>query len=196
MFFGMFGSIFLLAQFFQTVQGYSPLRLGPADPAVDGDADLRRADRRRALRPDRRPAADGHRARAAGDRARLDGGDRLADDVRTRSSSSRSSSPASAWRSSSRRSRTSCSRRCGRRRRARRPAPTTRSASSAASSASPCSPRSSRSYGGYESGQAFVDGLDPAVWVGAVVVGLGAVAAFAIPRRKRVRAAEPALDAA
>ncbi len=28
MFFGMFGSIFLLAQFFQTVQGYSPLRSG------------------------------------------------------------------------------------------------------------------------------------------------------------------------
>src|SRR5205814_301162 len=28
MFFGMFGSIFLLAQFFQTVQGYSPLHSG------------------------------------------------------------------------------------------------------------------------------------------------------------------------
>ena len=28
MFFGMFGSIFLLAQFFQTVQGYSPLKAG------------------------------------------------------------------------------------------------------------------------------------------------------------------------
>ena len=28
MFFGMFGSIFLLAQFFQTVQGYSPLGSG------------------------------------------------------------------------------------------------------------------------------------------------------------------------
>src|SRR2546423_8021901 len=28
MFFGMFGSIFLLAQFFQTVQGYSPLQSG------------------------------------------------------------------------------------------------------------------------------------------------------------------------
>src|SRR6266508_572900 len=28
MFFGMFGSIFLLAQFFQTVQGYSPLSAG------------------------------------------------------------------------------------------------------------------------------------------------------------------------
>ena len=28
MFFGMFGSIFLLSQFFQTVQGYSPLGSG------------------------------------------------------------------------------------------------------------------------------------------------------------------------
>jgi MFS family permease len=28
MFFGMFGSIFLLAQFFQTIQGYSPLQAG------------------------------------------------------------------------------------------------------------------------------------------------------------------------
>ena len=74
MFFGMFGSIFLLAQFFQTVQGYSPLQAGPADPAVDGDADLRRADRGRALGPHRRPAADGHRAGAAGCGARVDRG--------------------------------------------------------------------------------------------------------------------------
>ncbi len=29
MYFGMFGSIFLLAQFFQTVQGYSPFGSGP-----------------------------------------------------------------------------------------------------------------------------------------------------------------------
>jgi EmrB/QacA subfamily drug resistance transporter len=42
--------------------------------------------------------------------------------------------------------------------------------------------------GGYASGQTFVNGLHPAVLVGAVVVALGAVAAFAIPRR---RAAEP-----
>jgi MFS family permease len=41
------------------------------------------------------------------------------------------------------------------------------------------------SYGGYESGQAFVDGLAPAVWVGAAVVGLGAVAALFIPRKRR-----------
>jgi EmrB/QacA subfamily drug resistance transporter len=41
------------------------------------------------------------------------------------------------------------------------------------------------SYGGYESGQAFVDGLTPAVWIGAVVVAAGAAAALAIPRRRR-----------
>ena len=33
-------------------------------------------------------------------------------------------------------------------------------------------------YGGYLSGQDFVDGMRPAVWVGAAVVGLGAVASF------------------
>ena len=55
------------------------------------------------------------------------------------------------------------------------------------------------SFGGYESGQAFSDGMNPALFVGGVVVGLGAVAAFAIPgRRQSVDAvvAEPALEAA
>jgi EmrB/QacA subfamily drug resistance transporter len=46
------------------------------------------------------------------------------------------------------------------------------------------------SYGGYESGQAFVDGLVPAVWVGAAVVALGAVAALLIPRKRRPAEAE------
>jgi EmrB/QacA subfamily drug resistance transporter len=41
------------------------------------------------------------------------------------------------------------------------------------------------SYGGYESPQAYVDGLTPAVWVGAFVVALGAIAALLIPRRRR-----------
>jgi EmrB/QacA subfamily drug resistance transporter len=41
--------------------------------------------------------------------------------------------------------------------------------------------------GGYSSGQAFVDGLQPAILVGAGVVALGAVAAFAIPRRLAAR---------
>ena len=52
MYFGMFGSIFLLAQFFQTVQGYSPLRLRPALPALDARADVHRAARRSALGQD------------------------------------------------------------------------------------------------------------------------------------------------
>ena len=47
-------------------------------------------------------------------------------------------------------------------------------------------------YGGYESGQTFVDGLTPAIWVGAAVVGLGALAALAIPRKRRAaEAVEP-----
>src|SRR4051794_8137152 len=54
-------------------------------------------------------------------------------------------------------------------------------------------------YGGYTSGTAFVDGMNPAVYAGAAVVGLGSVAAFAIKRRpKRAEAVElePAYEAA
>ncbi|MFF1679140.1 MFS transporter [Streptomyces sp. NPDC058256] len=40
--------------------------------------------------------------------------------------------------------------------------------------------------GGYESAQRFVDGLSPALWVGAVVVGAGAVAAALLPGRQPV----------
>jgi len=39
--------------------------------------------------------------------------------------------------------------------------------------------------GGYESAQTFVDGLRPAVAVGAAVVALGGVAALLIPGRRR-----------
>jgi EmrB/QacA subfamily drug resistance transporter len=42
-------------------------------------------------------------------------------------------------------------------------------------------------YGGYGSPEAFVDGLVPAVWVGAAVVGLGALAALALSRVKGLR---------
>ena len=51
-------------------------------------------------------------------------------------------------------------------------------------------------FGGYTSGTAFVDGLNPAVFAGAAVVALGAVAAFAIKRRPKsqVVALEPALE--
>ena len=55
-------------------------------------------------------------------------------------------------------------------------------------------------YGGYVSPQSFVDGMQPAVWVGAALVGVGSLAAFAIPRRPRAKATEvdtaPALEAA
>jgi EmrB/QacA subfamily drug resistance transporter len=59
-------------------------------------------------------------------------------------------------------------------------------------------------YGGYGTGQSFVAGMTPAVWVGAALVGVGSVAAFAIGRRPRrveepeveVVALEPELEAA
>jgi EmrB/QacA subfamily drug resistance transporter len=40
-------------------------------------------------------------------------------------------------------------------------------------------------YGGYASPATFNDGLVPALWVGAIVVGIGAVAALFIPSRRR-----------
>jgi hypothetical protein len=40
-------------------------------------------------------------------------------------------------------------------------------------------------YGGYESPASFNDGLVVATWVGAAAVGVGAVAAFMIPPKKR-----------
>lgn len=52
------------------------------------------------------------------------------------------------------------------------------------------------SYGGYGSGTSFVNGLSPAVWVGAALVGVAAVVALAIPVRKRARRPEVALESA
>ena len=52
-------------------------------------------------------------------------------------------------------------------------------------------------YGGYGVPQHFVDGLRPAVWVGAGFVGVAALAALAIPaRRREVEMPQPAFDAA
>src|SRR5215218_9480925 len=42
------------------------------------------------------------------------------------------------------------------------------------------------SAGGYESGQAFVAGLEPALWVGAAVLAAGAVSALLVPGKERV----------
>ena len=52
-------------------------------------------------------------------------------------------------------------------------------------------------YGGYGAPQHFVDGLRPAVWVGAGIVGVGALAAMAIPaHRREAEASQPMLDVA
>src|SRR5437867_6296472 len=40
-------------------------------------------------------------------------------------------------------------------------------------------------YGSYRTGASFVDGMTPAIWIGAGIVLLGAVAAFLIPHRPR-----------
>ena len=143
MFFGMFGSIFLLAQFFQTIQGYSPLQSGLRILPVDARAHVHRADRRSALGQD--PRQEHHRcgSDAAGGALAWIAAVSTPTTPYSHLVAPVHRSPGSAWRSSSRPSRTSCSLRCGRRKRARRPARTTRSASSAESSASRCSRRSS-----------------------------------------------------
>jgi EmrB/QacA subfamily drug resistance transporter len=55
-------------------------------------------------------------------------------------------------------------------------------------------------YGGYGSGQTFVDGLTPAIYVGAALVAAGAVASLGIARKRRPpqeqEAYEPVLEAA
>ena len=45
-------------------------------------------------------------------------------------------------------------------------------------------------YGGYDSGPSFVDGVTPALYVGAAIVAVGAVAALFIPGRRRQGVAE------
>src|SRR5881398_150565 len=50
-------------------------------------------------------------------------------------------------------------------------------------------------YGSYRTGPSFVHGMTPAIWIGAAIVLLGAVASFAIPHRRRsaeALAGEPA----
>jgi MFS family permease len=54
-------------------------------------------------------------------------------------------------------------------------------------------------YGGYGTGASFVDGMRPAVYVGAAIVAIGALAAFAIkqrPKREVALEAEALLEAA
>src|SRR6266540_357828 len=50
-------------------------------------------------------------------------------------------------------------------------------------------------YGSYSSGPSFVDGMLPALWIGAAIVLAGAVAAFLIPGRRRGAEAEVPAEA-
>ena len=68
--FGIFGSIFLLAQFFQTVQGYSPLEAGLRTLPWTGMPMLVAPVAGRPVRPDRVAAADGGGPVPAGGRGR------------------------------------------------------------------------------------------------------------------------------
>ena len=195
--FGMFGSIFLLAQFFQTVQGYSPLGSGlrilpwtamPMIVAPIAGALSDRIGRRGSWAPGSRCRRSGSRGSRRSRRRRR----------RTSTSSCRSRSPGSGWRSSSPRSRTSSSRRSaaeeeGQASGANNAIRELGGVFGVAVLASVFS-----HYGGYASGTSFVDGMTPAVYVGAAVVALGSVAAFAIKRRPKaeVVALEPSLEAA
>ena len=58
----LFSAVFFFAQLLQTALGYGPLDDRAAAAAVDRHVHDRRADRRRAVGPDRRASADGRRA--------------------------------------------------------------------------------------------------------------------------------------
>ena len=62
MFFGTFGSIFLLSQFFQTAQGLGPFEAGARTLPWTAMPMFVAPLAGRAQRPDRHPAADGDRA--------------------------------------------------------------------------------------------------------------------------------------
>ncbi len=188
MFFGMFGSIFLLAQFFQTVQGLSPLSVRAAHPALDGDADLRRSHRGRALRPDRRAAADDGRARAPGGRARSGSPRSARRRRRTRPRWRRSSlsgtgmalffAPVANVVLSSVRPDQE-----GKASGAQNAIRELGGVFGVAVLASVFS-----SYGGYRTSVTFSNGLNAAVYLGAAVVALAALAAFFIPKRVKQEA--------
>ena len=188
MFFGMFGSIFLLAQFFQTVQGYSPLQSGlrilpwtampifiaPIAGALSDRIGGQRADGARASRC-RRPGSLWIAAISTPTTPYID---LVVPFVLSGVGMALFFAPVA----------NVVLPRCGRSRRARRRARTTRSASSAASSASRCWPRSSRTSAATRRRRRSSHGMTTAVYVGGALVALGAVAAALIKRRRRGQA--------
>ena len=184
MYFGMFGSIFLLAQFFQTVQGYSPLGSGlrflPWTLAPMFIAPLAGA-----LGQDPGEEHDRRRPRDAGGRARLDGVGLDAHDALL----------AADRPLHRRRCRHGALLRAGGELVLSAVRPEEEGKSSGANNAIrelggvfgvAVLASIFAHVGGYGTGQSFVDGMNPALFVGAGVVALGALAAFMIPRQPRV----------
>ena len=183
MFFGMFGSIFLLAQFFQTVQGYSPLQAGvrilpwTAMPIFIAPIAGALSDR-----------IGGQRIMGVGLTLQAVGLGWIAAVSTPTTPVQRARRPVHPLGH-----RHGALLRAGRERRAGRRRPEEEGQASGANNAI-------RELGGVfgvavlasifasqaaTAPASFVAGLTPAVWVGAAVVGLGALVAFAIPVRRR-----------
>ena len=189
MYFGMFGSIFLLSQFFQTMQHDSPLGSGLRilawtiapmfiSPVAGALSDRLTGRTLIGTGLARQPGWPGSASPPPQPRP-------------TRRSSDRSCSLAQGWDCSSPRWPTSRSPPSGPPSKDRRPARTMPSANSAACSELPSSPPSSPATAATAPGT-LRHRHEPALLLGAVVVAAGAAAAFAIPRGRPATPGEAA----
>ena len=183
MFFGSFGSIFLLAQFFQVAQGYSPLEAGlrtlpwtampifvaPIAGLLSDRIGLAAADGGGPGAPGGRPGLARRRDRAG----------RCLQRARARASSWR----VPAWRSCSRRRPTRCSARCAHDEAGQASGATNAIREVGGVLGVAVLATVFAGAGGFVSPEQFVDGLVPAVWVGAAVLAVGALFALLIPGR-------------
>ena len=169
MFFGMFGSIFLLAQFFQTVQGYSPLQAGlrilpwtamPIFVAPIAGALSDRIGGQRIMGVGLTLQAIGLGWIAAVSTPTTPYAELIGPFILSGMGMALFFAPVANVVLGA------CP---AARRKARPPVRTTRSVSSVACSVSPCSRRSSPGSAATRRPQSFVDGLVPAVWVGAAL---------------------------
>ena len=197
--FGMFGSIFLLAQFFQTVQGYSPLESGlrilpwTAMPMIVAPIAGAISDR-----------IGGHRLMAAGLALQAIGLAWIAAITTPTTALHQHRAPVHRLRD-----RHGALLRAGRERRPLVRPPDRAGAGLGREQRDPRARRRARGRGArldlralrrLQHAETFVNGMNAAVYVGAAVVAVGAIASFLIPYRARKRAGAerllPELEAA
>ena len=194
MYFGMFGAIFLLAQFFQTAQGLSPIEAGmrtlpwTAMPIFVAPLAGLLSDRIGS-----RPLMAAGLALQATALAWL-ASELLADAVLRPDGRAVHPRRRRAWRSCSRRRRTPCSARSALRQAGQASGATNAIREVGGVLGIAVLASVFRTNGGYTSAHAFVSGLTPAVGVAAAVLAFGALAALAVPgiRRSRASHAQPA----